>query len=712
MEQITISNGEEFFRIPVDDLKDAKGDGFYVPGERGMTIVSNDEEIFELPLDDAPEAVAEGYRDLLQHEREQWSQKRRQKSARLPSTAKSVTQGAGVAAPALVGTAGVSIDTGEAAFETGPVSLFTDEAQAEIVADPVLIEADEEDAIDVFAAEEVKEVAEVAEATREAYDEEEAELRRMQEEELEEATGVQYAWLYFKYRMLPEEEVMREFMTAYGTSAIICMMVMLVLGMWILKGPDEPQVPIIDSSMTDSVKPTDEEDPEPVEVEVPEMTEADEPTEIASEEVSDVTLDVDVSDLKPANMALDLAAVGPAVSVPIVGPLAGRSKAGRKSAVTKYGGSPGSESAVNAALNWLARHQLPDGSWSFNHGVLGCGCTQPGTQTGNTGSTGFALLTMMGAGNTFCDGEYKKSVQAGITYLLNNMNVSSSGWADLRGGPDAGHGGIYAHGLATSALCEALAMNAAYLAAKKRDRDLELRDGFNRKIKLSDLEANQKILGEASQLAINYTIHHMDKKVGGFGYTPGSAGDTSIHGWQMMGLTSGKMANLNIPQIVWKGCYNYLDTVQANGGAYYGYRGPQKKDSTTAIGLLCRMYQGWSKTHPPFVEGVKYLSQHGPSPNDMYFNYYATQVLFHWGDDGKENLWTKWNNVMREQLVRTQAKAGHAVGSWNVADKHGAKGGRLFMTCMAAMTLEIYYRKLPIYKKTLEGQGADENEKP
>jgi hypothetical protein len=79
----------------------------------------------------------------------------------------------------------------------------------------------------------------------------------------------------------------------------------------------------------------------------------------------------------------------------------------------------------------------------------------------------------------------------------------------------------------------------------------------------------------------------------------------------------------------------------------------------------------------------------------MYFNYYATQVMHQWG--GEE--WTKWNNVMRERLVQTQKKTGHAAGSWDLADPHGGTGGRLYMTCLATMTLEVYYRHLPIYEK-------------
>jgi hypothetical protein len=79
----------------------------------------------------------------------------------------------------------------------------------------------------------------------------------------------------------------------------------------------------------------------------------------------------------------------------------------------------------------------------------------------------------------------------------------------------------------------------------------------------------------------------------------------------------------------------------------------------------------------------------------MYFNYYATQVLHHWGGE----VWTKWNEVMREQLVRTQVHEGHAAGSWAPADAHGGQGGRLYMTCMCIMTLEVYYRHLPLYHR-------------
>jgi hypothetical protein len=67
---------------------------------------------------------------------------------------------------------------------------------------------------------------------------------------------------------------------------------------------------------------------------------------------------------------------------------------------------------------------------------------------------------------------------------------------------------------------------------------------------------------------------------------------------------------------------------------------------------------------------------------------------------GKGDMWKKWNTELRDFLVSSQAKDGHAVGSWNIGGDHGSKaGGRLYSTSMATMCLEVYYRHMPIYKE-------------
>jgi hypothetical protein len=80
----------------------------------------------------------------------------------------------------------------------------------------------------------------------------------------------------------------------------------------------------------------------------------------------------------------------------------------------------------------------------------------------------------------------------------------------------------------------------------------------------------------------------------------------------------------------------------------------------------------------------------------MYYNYYATQVMNQYGGE----LWERWNKVMRDQLVNSQARAGCPAGSWFFGGGgHGSqRGGRLYCTAMAAMTLEVYYRNTPLYR--------------
>jgi hypothetical protein len=57
---------------------------------------------------------------------------------------------------------------------------------------------------------------------------------------------------------------------------------------------------------------------------------------------------------------------------------------------------------------------------------------------------------------------------------------------------------------------------------------------------------------------------------------------------------------------------------------------------------------------------------------------------------------------MRKILVESQEKEGCAAGSWNPTqptdDAWGAQGGRLMVTSLSCLTLEVYYRYLPLYQ--------------
>jgi hypothetical protein len=61
---------------------------------------------------------------------------------------------------------------------------------------------------------------------------------------------------------------------------------------------------------------------------------------------------------------------------------------------------------------------------------------------------------------------------------------------------------------------------------------------------------------------------------------------------------------------------------------------------------------------------------------------------------------------MRRVLIDTQVKEGCAAGSWDAAeptsDKYRDQGGRLMSTSLSCLTLEVYYRYLPLYKLDAE----------
>jgi hypothetical protein len=59
---------------------------------------------------------------------------------------------------------------------------------------------------------------------------------------------------------------------------------------------------------------------------------------------------------------------------------------------------------------------------------------------------------------------------------------------------------------------------------------------------------------------------------------------------------------------------------------------------------------------------------------------------------------------LRPLLLRTQVTAGLDAGSWDpngdVPDAWSKFGGRLYVTTLNLLSLEVYYRHLPLYEAT------------
>jgi hypothetical protein len=369
---------------------------------------------------------------------------------------------------------------------------------------------------------------------------------------------------------------------------------------------------------------------------------------------------------------------GPVADAGIRGPYIDRIRIGRR----PWGVTTPSDRAVIAALNWLARHQSLSGQWSLDHRSRckpGAACSGGGLFKSDAAATGLAILPFLAAGETHkSNGKYEKHVADGLIWLMKQQAPSG----DLSGprgpgNPDAKP--MYAHAICTLALCEAYGMTK------------------------DDQKTRDDRLGSAARKAVAYIERAQNQSTGGWRYTPGETGDTSVFGWQIMALKGAQLAGIEVESAVFDRAQIWLNSV-AKGEhlGLYSYQPYREVTPTmTAVGMLCRQYMGINPKDPSMLEGKAYLLQN--LPDDMiarntYYWYYAALTMHNFNDSD----WDAWNRRIRRILIESQAKEGCATGSWDPqkpsTDYYGEQGGRLMTTCLNAMTLEVHYRHLALFQ--------------
>jgi hypothetical protein len=343
----------------------------------------------------------------------------------------------------------------------------------------------------------------------------------------------------------------------------------------------------------------------------------------------------------------------------------GRSGATKEKNLRAGGGNDETEAAVGRALAWIAKQQTPSGFWEYDGSH----------KADRIAATGMAILPFLAAGETHLTGKkYRTTVYKGLEFLKKEIKANGQ----------FGASGMYAQAIAAIAVCEAAGMT----------QDDKLK--------------------KVAKLATDFIVKAQAGN-GSWGYTASTEGDTSIVGWQVQALKSAKLAGIAIPEKAMAQADSFLVSVSDESESGYGYRTKGSTYTLSSVGLLSRMYIKNISKGPWIARGVKSMwTDHKPTEGnwDMYYYYYATQVVhFFDGADWHQN----WNPTMRKILLDKQMTVANGakpadIGSFPKDSQFiGSSCGKLGTTCLACLTLEVYYRHLPLGKRDAAG-GLNELE--
>ena len=369
-----------------------------------------------------------------------------------------------------------------------------------------------------------------------------------------------------------------------------------------------------------------------------------------------------------------------------------RTQVNRQQWISNYGGSAVSEKAVTDGLSWLARHQADDGSWSDQ--CLGFGvdsqckpndrCTGEG-EPYEMGLSGLALLAFQAGGHYyFNDTRYSPVVRRGLDWMVEHQQPDGALVGSKRGKGFSGETGyhqhyMYEHGIAAFALTDACAAAAA-LGATDSEQYRKYRLAAEKAVDF--IEKNQ----------------HTD---GGWRYSKKltEISDTSVSGWQVLALKSAKEAGIAVSSKCVEAVRGFFRSRETGEDGRTGYDGRQPvTEATTGVGMLAKQFLLGEGDAPLVGNAANFLARHAetqwgtdlsePAKNDYYLWYNCTLPMFQIGG----RLWDRWNRVVRDKLATLQKHGGCEDGSWDPDTNWAEKGGRVYSTALAVLTLEVYYR--------------------
>jgi len=433
----------------------------------------------------------------------------------------------------------------------------------------------------------------------------------------------------------------------------------------------------------DEIEPLPEEELEEEEEEIEEIEEVIEDPVVTDEEIVEEIFEEDES---PIDSPFDGNSINDVIGI---GGGAGRRFGGkyRRRRAAK-GGGKATQRAVEWGLDWLKRHQDPEGFWDCDGFDMQCTdtrCTGKGQALNDVGVSGLALLAFMGAGHTLTEGQYKKTVKTGVKYLCDVQDPEDGCLV-----PKEGMHWMYNHAIGTLALTEAYGLSKMPLLRKYAQRAL-------------DFVHKSKNPGKAWR----YNNGEID---------PVEQNDVSVTGWMVMCMASAKDFKLRYHKEDMQDALLYIDemTDSATGRTGYKEKGSfssreagdeniwpfEESEAMTAVAMLGRVFAAnvlddFDSQVPALDKGAGLLRKRLPIWNeekgsiDYYYWYYGSYAMFQMA--GKD--WQVWKTAMEKAIVENQRTEGCERGSWDPQkDPWGDNGGRAYSTALLTLCLEVFYR--------------------
>jgi hypothetical protein len=323
------------------------------------------------------------------------------------------------------------------------------------------------------------------------------------------------------------------------------------------------------------------------------------------------------------------------------------------------------EEAIRDGLEFLARSQLLDGSFSDRIGGAAGGITS------------LASLALMAGGNQPGRGKYGKEISRTVDYVVSLGNGPNPGFLTSRENQEhlgrlaSTPGPMYSHGFGTLFLSEVCGM----LPAAVRDKKVR----------------------SALEQAVAFTVAAQNNE-GGWRYEPRAQfADVSVTVAQMMALRAAKHAGVFVRKGVIDAGANYIKACQMADGGFSYWKGQGYSAFARTAASIVGLYSAGIYEGKEIKRGLDYLQQFTPgrqfSPREIppqhywYGQYYAALAMWTAGDD----YWTPWFPAIRDELLTKRRANG---GTW-IDPYHGAP----YATAMALIILQLPNNYLPILQK-------------